>query len=107
MRSIKNFAVVAAAAMSLVVSAGTCYAQDPFTKLGRGAANVLTGWVEIPKGVQAESAESNWLSGITVGLAKGVGMGVVRTIGGAYEVVSFPFPAPADYKPVLEPEYVF
>ena len=91
----------------ILISSSTCFANDAFTKLGRGAANVLTGWIEIPKGVQAESAETNWLSGMTMGLAKGLGMGIVRTLAGAYEVVSFPIPAPAEYKPVLEPEYVF
>ena len=100
-------AAAGAFAVFLLASANVCYANDPFTKLGRGAANVLTGWIEIPKGVQAESAETNWLSGITVGLAEGLGMGIVRTVAGAYEIVSFPFPAPAEYKPVLEPEYVF
>lgn len=100
-------AFVGAFVVSMLASASVCYAQDPFTKLGRGAANVLTGWIEIPKGVSAESSETNWLSGVTVGLAKGLGMGIVRTISGAYEVVTFPFPAPAEYKPVLEPEYVF
>src|SRR5262245_11111269 len=99
--------LVALFAVAVLASAKNCYAYDAFTKLGRGAANVLTGWVEIPKGVQTEASETNVLSGITVGLAKGLGMGIVRTVTGAYEVVTFPFPAPADYKPVLEPEYVF
>lgn len=94
-------------AAAILLSANVCYANDPFTKLGRGAANVLTGWIEVPKGIQAESAETNGLSGATVGLAEGLGMGIVRTVAGAYEIISFPFPAPADYQPVLEPEYVF
>ena len=84
-----------------------CYAQDPAKKLGRGIANVLTGWVELPKNIYDTSVEENVLSGLTMGLAKGVGMTIVRTGAGIYETVTFPFPIPEDYQPVLEPEYVF
>lgn len=83
------------------------YAQDPAKKLGRGLANILTGWVELPKNIYDTSVEENMLSGITMGLAKGVGMTIVRTGAGVYETVTFPFPIPEDYQPVLEPEFVF
>lgn len=88
-------------------SAAVCYAQDPFTKLGRGVANTLTGWVELPKNVYDTSVNDNAFAGITLGLAKGIGMGLVRTGAGLYEVVTFPFPLPENYRPILEPEYVF
>ena len=84
-----------------------CFAQDPFTKLGRGVANALTGWVEIPKNIYSTSAESNAFAGLTLGLAKGAGMTIVRTGAGLYEVLTFPFPIPDGYKPILDPEYVF
>ena len=84
-----------------------CYAQDPAKKLGRGLANILTGWVELPKNIYDTSVEENVLSGLTMGLAKGVGMTIVRTGAGVYEAVTFPFPIPEDYQPVLEPEFVF
>ena len=83
------------------------YAQDPAKKLGRGLANILTGWVELPKNIYDTSVEDNPLSGLTVGLAKGVGMTIVRTGAGVYETVTFPFPIPEGYCPVLEPEFVF
>ena len=83
------------------------YAQDPAKKLGRGLANVLTGWVELPKNIYDTSVEENILSGLTMGLAKGVGMTIVRTGAGIYETITFPFPIPEDYQPVLEPEFVF
>lgn len=84
-----------------------CFAQDPFTKLGRGVANTLTGWVELPKNIYNTSVEDNAFAGITLGVAKGVGMTIVRTGAGIYEIATFPFPIPEDYKPILEPEYVF
>ena len=84
--------------------------MDPgmaISKLGRGAVNTVTGWVEIPKRVQETSAESGAAAGFTWGLLRGLGYGIVRTAAGLYEIISFPFPAPPDYAPVMEPEYVF
>jgi len=103
---IKEFAVVGVIALMLTVTTA-CFAQDPFTKLGRGVANTLTGWVELPKNIYTTSVEDNALAGLTLGLAKGVGMTIVRTGAGIYEIATFPFPIPVDYKPILEPEYVF
>ena len=91
----------------LLTSATLCFAQDPFTKLGRGVANTLTGWVELPKNIYSMSVEKNALAGMTLGLAKGAGMTIVRTGAGIYEIATFPFPLPENYKPILEPEYVF
>lgn len=77
-------------------------------KLGRGIVNVVTGWIELPKNIYDTSVETNNpLMGITYGLVKGVGMTVVRTGAGAYDVATFLFPLPEDYKPILEPEFVF
>ena len=91
----------------LMATASMCFAQDAFTKLGRGVANTLTGWVELPKNVYDTSVEGNAFSGMTLGLAKGAGMTLVRTASGIFELATFPFPLPEDYKPILEPEYVF
>lgn len=94
--------------MVLMLSiSSACFAQDAFSKLGRGVANVLTGWVEIPKNIYSTSLEDNALAGATLGLAKGAGMTIVRTGAGIFEVATFPFPLPEGYKPILEPEYVF
>ena len=102
------FGATVSFALILIALASNCYAaQDPFSKLGRGVANTLTGWIEIPKTVYSTSVESNALSGATLGLAKGVGMGIVRTGAGIFEAVTFPFALPQNYKPILEPEYVF
>ncbi len=91
----------------VVFAASASYAQDPGKKLMRGLANILTGWVELPKNIYETSVEDNMFSGITIGLAKGIGMTIVRTGAGIYETVTFPFPIPEEYAPVLEPEYVF
>ena len=91
----------------LMATSSACFAQDAFTKLGRGVANTLTGWVELPKNVYDTSVQDNAFSGMTLGLAKGAGMTLVRTASGIFELVTFPFPLPEDYEPILEPEYVF
>ncbi len=91
----------------VIFTATACLAQDPFTKLGRGIANTLTGWVELPKNIYNTSVQDNPLAGVTLGLAKGAGMTLVRTGAGIFEIATFPFPLPEAYKPILEPEYVF
>ncbi len=104
----RNFIVSTFSIGMLVMSLTTvCFASDPFTKLGRGVANTLTGWIELPKNIYKTSSEENVLAGATLGLAKGAGMAIVRTGAGIYEIATFPFPLPENYKPILEPEYVF
>lgn len=83
-----------------------CFA-DPIRKLGRGLANAVTGVVEIPKKVILISKKDNPALGLTWGLVKGAAVGLLRTAVGVYETVTFPIPAPADYEPMIQPEFVF
>ncbi|HNV86772.1 MAG TPA: exosortase system-associated protein, TIGR04073 family [Candidatus Omnitrophota bacterium] len=76
-------------------------------KFLRGLANILTSPLEVPINVQNMTEEQGVLVGWTGGMAKGIGMTALRIIVGAYEVITFPIPIPADYKPVIEPEYVW
>lgn len=76
-------------------------------KLGRGLVNLVTGWVEIPKGIHETSQRSGAMSGLTLGTLRGAGYGLVRTAAGGYEAVTFPFPAPPHYRPVMRPEFIF
>ena len=83
------------------------YAENnAFSKLGRGAANTLTGWLEIPKNIYEVSTARNPLMGISWGLIKGLGWGIARTSVGLYEVATFPFPIPKDYGPIIRPDFV-
>ena len=96
--------------MTLVLVLGSltpAFAQDIGHKLGRGLLNVATGWVEIPKGIRDGSQQENPVLGVTTGIFKGLGLGVLRTGVGAFDVVTFPIPWPKDYAPVYEPEYVW
>jgi putative exosortase-associated protein (TIGR04073 family) len=91
--------------------APSAYAQEATgnagEKLLRGAVNVCTGWVEIPKRIIETKDEFDWWTGVTWGLMRGIGHGFVRTAAGIYEVVTFPFAAPPGYAALIEPEYVF
>lgn len=102
-----KLSVITLAILLLLNIASVSFAQDAGKKLGRGLVNILTGWVELPKNIYQTSVESNPFAGITIGLAKGLGMTVVRTGAGVYDTATFPFALPQDYKPILEPEYVF
>ncbi|NQT00183.1 MAG: exosortase system-associated protein, TIGR04073 family [Candidatus Omnitrophica bacterium] len=83
-----------------------CFA-DPLRKLGRGLANAVTGVVEIPKKVILISKNDNPILGLTWGWVKGAAVALLRTAAGVYETVTFPIPAPADYEPMVNPEFVF
>lgn len=91
----------------MMASLHQAHAQDPFTKLGRGVANVLTGWVEITKEIYKTSVEENPFTGLTAGLARGTGAALRRTGAGLYETATFPFPGTENYSPTIDPEYVF
>ena len=98
--------------LCVVISTATATAEPmeagkAFTKLTRGGVNLITGWVEVPKRIQETSQASGSAAGFTWGLLRGLGYGFIRTAAGAYELVTFPFPAPPDYQPVIQPEYVF
>lgn len=79
-------------------------APGAWEKVERGVSNLTVGFLlEVPKTVAAESESHGPAFGLTVGLIKGMGLGVGRTLVGVYELVTFPFPNGSDYGPVLEP----
>ncbi len=77
-----------------------------FHKLGRGVSNVLLGWIEIPRNIAREWRKTDPFTGTILGSIKGVGWTVARTLAGVYEIVSFPFPVPGDYDPIMKPEFI-
>jgi len=85
----------------------SCFAAEPLRKLGRGLVNVITGIVEIPKKVILTSRKEGIKKGFTTGLKEGAKAGLVRTASGIYEALTFPIPAPANYEPMVSPEFVF
>jgi putative exosortase-associated protein (TIGR04073 family) len=56
--------------------------------------------------MEKESAVGGINRAMTVGIITGVGMTAARILSGVYEVVTFPLPVPAEYKPILnDPEF--
>ena len=88
---------------SAVADQPTC----PFArKLGRGVANVLLGFTEVPLTMIDVSRSHGEVAGATWGLVEGVCRMVVRMGVGVAEIVTFPAPFPkADYEPIFLPEF--
>ena len=87
-------------------------ASGPFDKLGRGAANTVTGWLELPIQITRTTELEGSLAGLSVGLIRGLGSSLGRTTVGAYETLTFLLPnytrqANRDsYGPILEPAFI-
>ena len=54
--------IIALVMVMVLAIASSSYAQDPAKKLGRGLANILTGWIELPKNIYDVSVEENPLA---------------------------------------------
>ena len=77
-------------------------------KLKRGALNVVMSPVEVAREIHVTTEEKNLLVGWTVGLAKGLGEGLVRFGAGVIDLLTFPFNFPEGRKaPLVDPEYVW
>ena len=72
-------------------------------KLGRGVANALTGWVEVPVNMQKYYLPNDTGPSLFTGAAVGVVKGVIRTAVGVYETATFFVPYPEEFAPVLPP----
>jgi putative exosortase-associated protein (TIGR04073 family) len=88
--------------------AGELTSSSPGQKALRGAANMTLGLlIELPKMICYETRERGPLVGIPTGFLTGFGLGVMRSVAGIYELVTFPISFPDDYKPLLSPRYPF
>jgi len=105
----RSGAARAAAALTLlallVPAAAGAQEQTAARKVGRGLAGMTLGFLEIPGNVVQESRTNGVASGMTVGLAMGVGKFVARELVGVYEFLTAPFEIPAGFEPVLLPEF--
>lgn len=73
----------------------------------RGAANLATGWAEVPKQIYVTGVEGGWLRGAVIGPFKGIGMAVIRTVSGAGELMTFFVAYPGYYDSWIEPRFVW
>ncbi len=109
MRSARSWSLILVVGW-LVMAAAPAQAEvegGALRKLGRGFANLATGWLELPFQVARSTERSGAWAGTTVGLTRGVALGIGRTLVGALEMVSFPIPNPTSgYGPIIKPEFV-
>ena len=82
------------------------FAQTAVRKLGRGLANVFTGFLELPQNIVDVAKDEGAIAAVTYGIARGMAMSFLRTGVGLYETVTFLIPLPWDYEPILEPEFM-
>jgi len=77
----------------------------PQRKLQRGFLNVVLSPFEISselsKEVRNDTIPPSWVAGAGRGICYMFG----RAFMGVYEMVTFPFPCPKGYKPILQPEF--
>jgi putative exosortase-associated protein (TIGR04073 family) len=108
MKKIRMHALAVVAVLA-VVTLPNAYAQKATShtsaqKFGRGLAAMTTGFLEIPGNIVKETKAQGAI-GFPIGLATGLGMTVTRELVGVYEFLSAPFPVPAGFQPILQPEY--
>ncbi|HBF35281.1 TPA: hypothetical protein DDW35_12040 [Candidatus Sumerlaeota bacterium] len=77
------------------------------TKLARGTCNLFGGWLELPRQIGKSMKGNDPVTGTVLGTVKGAAWTVARTTTGAFEVITFPFPLPKNYEPIIQPEYIF
>ena len=100
--------------IGVMVAASEAHAEriGPLKKLVRGAANVATGWIELPAQIAWTTEVEGSLAGVTVGVGRGLGRSVSRTVVGLYETATFlvrNYPRQGDrdpYGPLIEPAFV-
>lgn len=80
-------------------------AQTAGRKFGRGLAAMTTAFLEVPGNMVAQTEKRGAAEGVPLGFAIGLGMIVPRVLVGVYEFITAPFPAPAGYRPILQPEF--
>ncbi len=104
----KYFLALLVAALVLMNLASPALAKDDaFTKFGRGVTNIAISPAELYTQPLLLSKSCEPAIAIFGGLFKGLSMFVVREVVGVYEVITFPFPIPKGYGPIIEPATTF
>jgi putative exosortase-associated protein (TIGR04073 family) len=103
--SVRRLAALASLVILVLPAAASAVQYTPARKAGRGLAAMTCGFLEIPGNMVAETRRRGPGYGLTLGFAMGLGRVVVRELVGVYELLSSPFPLPAGYGPIIDPEF--
>lgn len=97
----KSLAIVAAGVlMCASVSAQECQGgdwTDNLANMGRGVVNVVTCWLEVPRGLIYHNSQLPVL-GLVVGACQGAGFTAIRAFAGVADIASFGFMSDSIYK---------
>lgn len=103
---VKRLFFAAIVSLLIVGSATPAFCDGATTKLGRGLCNMVTFPLEVPEQISRTNVSDGPLAACTVGVLKGFGWALGRACVGIYETVTFMFPIPKNYEPLLkDPEY--
>lgn len=97
----------AAWAMTEAITGQPSYIDGALRKLGRGIANVVTCPAELIRTTEAVRIKDGFLASISVGIVQGIWRTVQRGVVGVFEIATFYAEVPADFKPIMQPEFVF
>jgi putative exosortase-associated protein (TIGR04073 family) len=101
-------AAILAFALSMVAIAiwpASSSADTVWHKMGRGFAEMTTPFLELPGNIIDTNEREGPVAAWSTGVARGIGMTIVRPVVGLYEVATAPIAAPKNFEPILEPEY--
>ncbi len=102
------FAAPSWAAADQPETAPVTWRSQACRKLGRGAANVLTGPLELLRTPYLVGQRDGGVAAVTVGLAQGLGAGLIREVAGVVEILTWPISFPTrDFAPLVTPEFVY
>jgi len=101
----RSFVAAGVLAALLLPGVGLAAEQSAARKAGRGLAAMTCGFLEVPGNIVAETRSRGYGWGFTLGFVTGLGKIVVRELVGVYEFVTAPFPLPAGFQPIIQPEF--
>ena len=111
MKKFALFLAVALALSSVYAEAAVVEKMNSnaaLTKFSRGMTNMATSPGEFVNQIPAAMEQSpDYLTGSIVWIFRGIGYALLRAGAGIYDVATFPFPGPTDYKPIMKPETIF
>lgn len=101
----RSFPAIVLVCAVLLLPAAASAKDSAARKLGRGAAALACGFLEVPGTIHQTSRERGATWGWTLGVADGLGRMLTRHMVGGWEFVTAPFPLPKGYVPIIEPEF--
>jgi putative exosortase-associated protein (TIGR04073 family) len=108
MKMIIRFLLISLLAGSAVVQAAEIENEGTMLrKLQRGFLNIALSPIEVSNELSKEKRSDTFPPSWVAGLGRGACFMVGRALTGAYEMVTFPVPYPANYRPILKPEFAW